>query len=65
MRPGVSEALENQIEESLENLDNLLNNIRSKDPAKREAEIMKVGQKYKIDFNLNQESQNPTKSNYA
>ena len=52
MRPGVSEKLEEQIEESLENLDNLLNNIKSKDPAKREAEILKLGKKYNIEFNL-------------
>lgn len=31
MRPGVNEELEDKIEESLENLDNLLNNIKTGD----------------------------------
>jgi hypothetical protein len=31
MRPGINEDLEDKIEESLENLDNLLNNIKSGD----------------------------------
>ena len=56
MRPGVEGQLEEQIEESLENLDNLLNNIKSKDPTKREQEILKLGHKLNIiDFNLNQD----------
>ncbi|CDW76678.1 UNKNOWN [Stylonychia lemnae] len=63
MRPGVSEKLEEQIEESLENLDNLLNNMKSKDPQKREAEILKIGKKYNIDFNLSAEAQENTQSN--
>jgi hypothetical protein len=52
MRPGVNEQLEDQIEESLENLDNLLNNIKSGDHAKKEQEILKIGKKYNIEFNL-------------
>jgi hypothetical protein len=50
--------LEEQIEESLENLDSLLANIKggpngTGNPAKREAEILRLGQKFNIDFNLN------------
>lgn len=51
MRPGVNDELEDQIEESLENLDNLLTNIKSNDPKRRENEIMKLGQKFNIDLN--------------
>lgn len=54
MRPGVNDALEEQIEESLENLDNLLTNIKSNDAKKRENEILKLGQKFNIDLNSNE-----------
>ena len=57
--------MENQIEESLENLDNLLNNIRSKEPGKREEEIKRIGQKYNLEFNLNQEDQDGGNGNYG
>ncbi len=57
--------MENQIEESLENLDNLLNNIRSKEPGKREEEIKRIGQKYNLEFNLNQEDQDRGNGNYG
>ena len=43
MRPGVEDGQEDKIEESLENLDHLLNNIKSKDPKKREQEILRLG----------------------
>lgn len=36
MRPGVDNDQEQKIEESLENLDHLLNNIKNKDPSKKE-----------------------------
>lgn len=43
MRPGANDALEDQIENSIENLDNLLANIKTNDPKKRENEILKLG----------------------
>lgn len=55
MRPGVEDAMAEQIEESLENLDNLLTNIKSGNMGQKEEEIMKIGKKYNIDFDLNQD----------
>lgn len=51
MRPGVIDAQEDKIQESLENLDILLSKVRGNDPKMKEAEIQRLGLKFNIDLN--------------
>lgn len=49
MKPGFEDApMEEQIEESLENLDNLLEGLKKGNSKAKEQEIAKLGKKYNL-----------------